>query len=300
MRAPARRLAVGRARRRQLLAPVGRVDNVYGDRNLFCSRCGPGAGRRHRACLTGPTCARPRPGRRRRRRHRRLVPRGRRSRGDARRPAARCRARDLVRERRPDLRRRTRSLGEQEAPLKIRELAGPRGRAAALPAAPDWRQWRWGLQFLVEVSAVAHAQRSSASTSRSTRATASRRCAPGPASYDHLRRGILQFYTDAKDFRARRRVGGADARVRLRPRRRGGRVRGSRARNARRVPGPGSPAASTRRATGPATRVHRRAREARGAARGVPLEHDGGRDRTAGDAVSGRCACATPTDASRR
>ena len=80
-------------------------------------------------------------------------------------------------------------LGRDDAPLLFR-LTG------------DWRQWRWGLQFLLECLP--------GRTKRNTLqclnlALYSRDClkalrAATGIRYDHLERGILQFYTDAREF----------------------------------------------------------------------------------------------------
>ena len=94
--------------------PVARVDNVYGDRNLFCT-CIPVADRtaqHYRRPRTRSPDARPGARRGRRRRRRRVVSRGRRPRGHARRPPAGRRARDVVRQRRPDLGVVRRAVGE--------------------------------------------------------------------------------------------------------------------------------------------------------------------------------------------
>jgi D-amino-acid dehydrogenase len=80
-------------------------------------------------------------------------------------------------------------LGRDDAPLLFR-LTG------------DWRQWRWGLQFLLECLP--------GRTKRNTLqclnlALYSRDCLKALRGatgirYDHLERGILQFYTDAREF----------------------------------------------------------------------------------------------------
>ena len=80
-------------------------------------------------------------------------------------------------------------LGKEDAPLLFRPTA-------------DWRQWRWGLQFLLECLP--------SRTARNTiqclnLALYSRDClkalrAATGIEYDHLERGILQFYTDAAEF----------------------------------------------------------------------------------------------------
>jgi D-amino-acid dehydrogenase len=66
----------------------------------------------------------------------------------------------------------------------------------------DWRQWRWGLQFLIECLP----SRTRHNTIQCLNlALYSRRClqalrAETGIEYDALERGILQFYTDAKEF----------------------------------------------------------------------------------------------------
>jgi D-amino-acid dehydrogenase len=81
-------------------------------------------------------------------------------------------------------------LGRPDAPLSFRPTA-------------DWRQWRWGLQFLHEClpSRTAHNTIQCLNLALYSReCLKSLRAATG-IEYDHLERGILQFYTDAKEFK---------------------------------------------------------------------------------------------------
>jgi D-amino-acid dehydrogenase len=82
-------------------------------------------------------------------------------------------------------------LGRADAPLSFRPTA-------------DWRQWRWCLQFLLECL-PARTQRNTLQCLNlalySRECLGALRAATGIA-YDHLERGILQFYTDAREFAA--------------------------------------------------------------------------------------------------
>ena len=92
--------------------------------------------------------------------------------------------------------------------------SGRRTRRCCSACALDPRQWRWGLQFLLECLP--------SRTRRNTiqclnLALYSRDClrelrAQTGIEYDHLERGILSFYTDAKEFEHGVAGGGADAR----------------------------------------------------------------------------------------
>jgi D-amino-acid dehydrogenase len=82
-------------------------------------------------------------------------------------------------------------LGRAEAPLSFRPTA-------------DWRQWRWSLQFLRE---CAPARTTHNTIQCLNLALYSRDClkslrAATGIEYDQLERGILQFYTDAREFEA--------------------------------------------------------------------------------------------------
>ena len=80
-------------------------------------------------------------------------------------------------------------LGRADAPLLFRLTADP-------------RQWRWALQFLLEClpSRTRHNTIQCLNLALYSRdCLKSLRAATG-IEYDHLERGILQFYTDAKEF----------------------------------------------------------------------------------------------------
>ena len=89
-----------------------------------------------------------------------------------------------------------------DAPLKIAKWLGRADAPLLFRPRADWRQWRWGLQFLVECLP--------GRTRRNTiqclnLALYSRECLQAlrretGIAYDALERGILQFYTDAKEF----------------------------------------------------------------------------------------------------
>ena len=81
------------------------------------------------------------------------------------------------------------SLGRADAPLLFRPTA-------------DWRQWRWALQFLVEClpSRTKHNTIQCLNLALYSRdCLKSLRTTTG-IEYDHLERGILEFYTDAAEF----------------------------------------------------------------------------------------------------
>ena len=82
-------------------------------------------------------------------------------------------------------------LGRKDAPLRF------------VPRA-DWRQWLWGLQFLRECT-PARTRRNIGQLVRlglySRESLAALRRDTGVA-YDHRQRGILHFYTDAREFEA--------------------------------------------------------------------------------------------------
>jgi D-amino-acid dehydrogenase len=90
-----------------------------------------------------------------------------------------------------------------EAPAKIVQWLGKEDAPLLFRLRLDPQQWRWGLQFLLECLP--------SRTRRNTiqclnLALYSRDClkelrAQTGIAYDHLERGILSFYTDAKEFR---------------------------------------------------------------------------------------------------
>ena len=89
-----------------------------------------------------------------------------------------------------------------EAPLKVLKWLGREDAPLLFRLRADWRQWRWGLQFLLEClpSRTRHNTIQCLNLSLYSRdALRELRAATG-IEYDHLERGILQFYTDPKEF----------------------------------------------------------------------------------------------------
>ncbi|HEY7788651.1 MAG TPA: D-amino acid dehydrogenase, partial [Casimicrobiaceae bacterium] len=89
-----------------------------------------------------------------------------------------------------------------EAPLKILKWLGRADAPLSFRPRADWRQWRWGMQFLLECL-PSRTQRNTIQCLNL--ALYSRDClkalrAQTGIEYDHLERGILQFYTDAGEF----------------------------------------------------------------------------------------------------
>ena len=89
-----------------------------------------------------------------------------------------------------------------EAPLKIIKWLGQEDAPLLFRLRADWRQWKWGLAFLLECLP----SRTRHNTIQCLNlALYSRRCLQDlrvetGIEYDHLERGILQFYTDAGEF----------------------------------------------------------------------------------------------------
>ena len=201
------------------------------------------------------------------RRHGRRPPRGR-------------RARDVVRQRRADLRVVRRAVGQPGSAGQDPKWLGQEDAPLLFRLRLDPRQWRWGLQFLLECLP--------SRTRRNTiqclnLALYSRDCLQELRAADRHRvrpsraRHPVVLHRCARSSRtaSRRR---AHARVRLRPRREDGRrVRRASSPRSRRA-ATSSPAASSRRATNRATRsASRRSSRAwpRRAACSLPLEHAG-------------------------
>jgi len=89
-----------------------------------------------------------------------------------------------------------------DAPLKIAKWLGREDAPLLFRLRADWRQWLWGLRFLVEClpSRTQHNTIQCLNLALYSRdALRELRAATG-LRYDHLERGILQFYTDAKEF----------------------------------------------------------------------------------------------------
>ncbi len=89
-----------------------------------------------------------------------------------------------------------------EAPLKVLKWLGREDAPLLFRLRADWRQWRWGMQFLLECLP----SRTQHNTIQCLNlALYSRDCLKAlrnetGIAYDHLERGILQFYTDPKEF----------------------------------------------------------------------------------------------------
>jgi D-amino-acid dehydrogenase len=81
-------------------------------------------------------------------------------------------------------------LGKADAPLLFRPTA-------------DWSQWRWGLQFLLEClpSRWRHNTRQCVNLGLYSRDCLRQLRATTGIEYDCLGRGILEFYTDEREFR---------------------------------------------------------------------------------------------------
>ena len=88
------------------------------------------------------------------------------------------------------------------APLQILKWLGKEDAPLLFRPRPEWRQWRWGLQFLAECL-PARTRRNMlqilAISKFSGAALRELRAATG-IRYDDLQRGILQLYTDRKGF----------------------------------------------------------------------------------------------------
>ena len=89
-----------------------------------------------------------------------------------------------------------------EAPLKILKWLGQEDAPLLFRLRADWRQWRWGLQFLVEClpSRTKHNTIQCLNLALYSRACLQKLRADTGIQYDHLERGILQFYTDKAEF----------------------------------------------------------------------------------------------------
>ena len=89
-----------------------------------------------------------------------------------------------------------------DAPLKILKWLGREDAPLLFRLRADWRQWRWGLQFLLEClpSRTRHNTIQCLNLALYSRDCLKALRRETGLAYDHLERGILQFYTDAKDF----------------------------------------------------------------------------------------------------
>ncbi len=89
-----------------------------------------------------------------------------------------------------------------EAPLKIFKWLGQEDAPLLFRLRADWRQWRWGLAFLLEClpTRTRHNTIQCLNLALYSRACLQALRAETGIAYDHLERGILQFYTDAAEF----------------------------------------------------------------------------------------------------
>ena len=89
-----------------------------------------------------------------------------------------------------------------DAPLKIAKWLGREDAPLLFRLRADWRQWLWGLRFLAEClpSRTKHNTIQCLNLALYSRDALRELRADTGIRYDHLERGILQFYTDAKEF----------------------------------------------------------------------------------------------------
>lgn len=88
------------------------------------------------------------------------------------------------------------------APLKVLKWLGKEDAPLLFRLRPELLQWRWGLQFLRECTPArtAHNIRQIVAIAEYSRQTLQAVRAETGIDYDALTRGILHFYTDAKEF----------------------------------------------------------------------------------------------------
>jgi len=89
-----------------------------------------------------------------------------------------------------------------DAPLKVAKWLGREDAPLLFRLRADWRQWLWGLRFLLEClpSRTRHNTIQCLNLALYSRDALKDLRATTGIRYDHLERGILQFYTDAKEF----------------------------------------------------------------------------------------------------
>ncbi|MEO8486752.1 MAG: D-amino acid dehydrogenase [Betaproteobacteria bacterium] len=89
-----------------------------------------------------------------------------------------------------------------DAPLKIAKWLGREDAPLLFRLRADWRQWLWGMRFLVEClpSRTRHNTVQCLNLALYSRDCLRELRAATGIEYDQLERGILQFYTDAKEF----------------------------------------------------------------------------------------------------
>ena len=89
-----------------------------------------------------------------------------------------------------------------DAPLKIAKWLGREDAPLLFRLRADWRQWLWGLRFLVECLPARTRHNTIQCLNLALYSRDCLRALRGETgiAYDALERGILQFYTDAKEF----------------------------------------------------------------------------------------------------
>lgn len=88
------------------------------------------------------------------------------------------------------------------APKKILKWLGKEDAPLLFRFRPEWLQWKWGLNFLRECTEARTNDniRQIVAIAEYSRQTLQALRAETGIEYDHLTRGILHFYTDAKEF----------------------------------------------------------------------------------------------------
>ncbi|MGE5651807.1 D-amino acid dehydrogenase [Noviherbaspirillum sp. UKPF54] len=90
------------------------------------------------------------------------------------------------------------------APFKVLKWLGKEDAPLLFRLRPEWLQWKWGLSFLRNCTPgrTAYNIRQIIAIAEYSRQTLQAVRAETGIQYDHLTRGILHFYTDARDFEA--------------------------------------------------------------------------------------------------
>jgi D-amino-acid dehydrogenase len=88
------------------------------------------------------------------------------------------------------------------APRKILKWLGREDAPLLFRLRPEWLQWKWGLHFLRECQPARtdHNIRQIVAIAEYSRQTLDALRSEAGIEYDHLTRGILHFYTDAREF----------------------------------------------------------------------------------------------------
>jgi D-amino-acid dehydrogenase len=88
------------------------------------------------------------------------------------------------------------------APKKILKWLGREDAPLLFRLRPEWLQWKWGMHFLREClpARTDHNIRQIVAIAEYSRQTLQALRSEAGIEYDHLTRGILHFYTDAREF----------------------------------------------------------------------------------------------------